>query len=83
MGYIPPVRDEQLFQYGNRLNHHSQGITPTSPVIKGTFHNVLTEKQKQLLIDHKKYHHQKKKKNLNYEIIQEVTGKGYYINESV
>ncbi|MFN7253113.1 MAG: hypothetical protein ACK4M9_20420 [Anaerobacillus sp.] len=84
MGYIPPIRDEQAIQYGNRFIHSYHGIVPISPVMKSDFHSVLADKQKPTKF---RNHNQKGKNNKtatkNHNILREMTGKGHYIDEVV
>jgi hypothetical protein len=80
MGYIPPVRDEQVFQYGNRFIHSYRGIAPTSPVIRGKFHETLSEHQRQTLY---RSQQQEIKQVMKHKIEKEMTGKGRYIDEVV
>lgn len=81
MGYIPPVRDDQSFEYGKRISPARKGIKPTSSVVKGKFHQVLTE-------THKNYGKSKSQKNKDgkkeiHKIVCSVTGKGKYIDEVI
>lgn len=91
MGYIPPVRDEQSVLYGNRLDPTLHGIKPTSAVEKGSFHRILSDKEKEEFNRRRKIDYRsnrlsksndpnKSKKN---KVIRDMTGKGYYINEVI
>lgn len=83
MGYVPPVRDQQAFQYGNRLIQGKRGIKPASPVMKGKFHEVLAEQQKQAFYENKVLHEKKQRKKTNHQMVRNLTGKGKYIDEVV
>jgi hypothetical protein len=85
LGYIPPIRDEQAIQYGNRFIHSYHGIVPTSPVMKSDFHTVLADQQKPTNI---RKHNQKRNSNKvatknHHKVLREMTGKGHYIDEVV
>ncbi|OIJ10375.1 hypothetical protein BKP37_17665 [Anaerobacillus alkalilacustris] len=82
MGYIPPIRNEQLFQYGNRIPYDQPSIKPISAVAKSKFHEVLTEQQKQINYTILKNEYNRRKFT-NRKLICELTGKGYIIDASV
>lgn len=84
MGYIPPVRDDQVVQYGNRYIHRKHSIQATSPVNKSEFFEGL-KKRKEKLISYDKDQvivtkGMEGKKN---QVYRELTGKGYFIDEVV
>lgn len=81
MGYIPPVRDEQAFQYGKRIEPSYRGIKPTTPVDKGNFLGILADKEKQMF-NRGKWHN-KQKNEKKHQVVRNLTGKGFYIDEVV
>ncbi|OIJ10101.1 hypothetical protein BKP35_13370 [Anaerobacillus arseniciselenatis] len=87
MGYVPPVRDQQSFQYGNRSIHSHRSIKQISPVSKGKFHRVLSEQEKEAFNDSYKYYkandEKQNKKQKRSQVLSELTGKGTYIDEVV
>jgi hypothetical protein len=83
LGYIPPIRDEQAIQYGNRFIHSYRGIVPTSPVMKSDFHSVLADKQKPNFRNQTQKGKSNKTVTKNHKILREITGKGHYIDEVV
>lgn len=86
MGYIPPIRDAQAIQYGNRISPYIPGIKPISPATHAKFKEVLRKHQsegqyvernvKQL---EKKY---RNKPNLSSKI-NKITGKGNRFDEQI
>lgn len=82
MGYVPPVRDEQSFQYGNRYVHRYRGITPTSPVQKAKFQKIL-EEHEQYPRETRKNNSRRETVNRKKEVERKVLRKGHYIDEVV
>lgn len=88
MGYIPPVRDEQSVQYGNRFDPTYRGIKPASAVVKGGFQGILSDKEKEEFNrrrkdDYKSNRLNKPSRSKRSKVIRDMTGKGYYIDEVV
>lgn len=77
MGYIPPIRDEQSFQYFNRLQQKKSSIKPLFPVAKGEFQEILSKQEK---LEYLKDVNKGKKCS---KTMKKITGKGYYIDEVV
>ena len=83
MGYVPPVRDEQQIQYGNRYVHKREGIRPASPVEEARFQKVLAEKQRENNPEKKRKNQMGKKIKSEREIKPSIFGKGKYFDEIV
>lgn len=85
IGYIPPVRDEQSVQYGNRFDPTNRGIKPTSAVVKANFQGILSDKEKAGFNRRRKSDHKlSKSSNIKKsKVIRDMTGKGYHIDEIV
>lgn len=82
LGYIPPFRDEQPFQYGNRNIYSQRGIKQVSPVLKGSFQRVLAEEERKAFYQQSKNKH-KHPKEKSHKMISKLTGKGTYVDEVV
>ncbi|WP_070119715.1 hypothetical protein [Bacillus marinisedimentorum] len=88
MGYILPINHDQYTQYANRTTATRQTALTVSPVYRATLdtkllnygqNNLERHKPVEFLYDKTKV---KKSKKFN-EILSELTGKGYKINESI
>jgi hypothetical protein len=82
MGYIPPSRDEQAFQYGKRLVNHYRAIKPISRVVKGKYIEIFTERQGPA-IERTKSVNNKSISSSKYKKATNITGKGNVIDEVI
>lgn len=82
MGYIPPVRDEQMMIYGNRQQKTSPSIPPTAAVQRAVFYEALQNRfhsGNYFERNVKKHQLDNKAKKLE----NNVTGKGTYFDKSI
>ncbi|MCD8502347.1 MAG: hypothetical protein LRY71_12645 [Bacillaceae bacterium] len=80
MGYVPPIRDDQQFQYGNRYVYKKEGIRPMSPVEEIRFLKVMSENPGG------KQHKYQGKDQHSYErpfVSERMFGKGEYFDQMV
>lgn len=83
MGYIPPVKDDQMVIYGNRQPLHLQLIYTTPSTQKVSFLHALPHLPSTNLIQHRSFHQKIEKGNIEEkmkEIEQQITGKGTMID---
>ncbi len=88
MGYILPINHDQYTQYANRTAANRQPDLTLSPVQRATLDTKLRNYGQGNLEQYKPvgflYEGTKVKKTKKFdEILAEMTGKGYKINESI
>ncbi|WP_078595323.1 hypothetical protein [Evansella clarkii] len=82
MGYIPPVKDEQMIIYGSRQQKHSSLVAPAAEVQRAEFYEVLRNRSRCGNFFERNVVKQQLRRKAK-ECENTVTGKGSHIDISV
>ncbi|UTR11101.1 hypothetical protein MM300_01855 [Evansella sp. LMS18] len=82
MGYIPPVRDEQMIIYGSRQQKHSPSVSPAAAVQRAEFYEFLRNRSRCGNFFERNVVKQQLKRKVK-ECENTVTGKGSHIDISI